>query len=82
MTSKATGQALLLTSLISFAYYTFWVLVTVPPTQPFIDEDHWLQAYFPERKWAILVPTAVGVVILSGTVTFLGLIVVRSSTKP
>jgi hypothetical protein len=56
MKSKANGQALLRTSLISFAYYTFWVLVTVPPTQTFIDEDYWLQAYyFPEGKWAILV---------------------------
>jgi hypothetical protein len=25
--------------------------------QPFLDADHWAQGYFPERAWAVAIPT-------------------------
>ena len=40
-----------------------------PHTQPFVDAAHPLQSLFPERRWAIVVPTVlfVGAVTVAGT---------------
>jgi len=29
---------------VAFFYYTFWVMI-----MPFVDDDHILQSYFPDR---------------------------------
>ena len=47
--------------------------------QPFVDADNALQQFFPERKWAILLPTVafVGAVTVAGTL--IGLVVCCSA---
>ena len=38
--------------------------------QPFLDESNPLQEFFPERKWALIVPGAVGVALLMAGTMF------------
>jgi hypothetical protein len=47
--------------------------------QPFVDAEHPLQALFPERKWAVLIPTVafIGAVTMAGTLV--GLLMIRSA---
>lgn len=40
---------------------------------PLIDKDEAIQAYFPHRKWAFIVPIYSGCVFLSLVLTFTGL---------
>ena len=36
--------------------------------QPFLEESNQIQEYFPERKWALIVPGAAGVgIFMAGT---------------
>ena len=58
--------------IISYLYFTAWVMVT-----PYVDEDHVFQTYFPERKWAFIVPVYVGCVFLSFVLTYIGLALVH-----
>eukprot|EP01104_Vermistella_antarctica_P006840 TRINITY_DN17541_c0_g1_i1.p1 TRINITY_DN17541_c0_g1~~TRINITY_DN17541_c0_g1_i1.p1 ORF type:complete len:104 (+),score=5.98 TRINITY_DN17541_c0_g1_i1:176-487(+) len=72
---RTLGYSLLFTSLSVYLYYAFWVLLT-----PFIDEDHFIQSYFPDRTWAILVPIAVVITLAAATSAFLGITMVYSRT--
>ena len=29
--------------------------------QPFLDADHWIQPLFPPREWALIIPSAAGI---------------------
>lgn len=51
-----------------YVYFTMWVMIT-----PLIDKDEAIQAYFPHRKWAFIVPIYSGCVFLSLVLTFTGL---------
>jgi hypothetical protein len=44
-----------------------------------VDAEHPLQALFPERKWAVLIPTVafIGAVTMAGTLV--GLLMIRSA---
>ena len=46
--------------------------------QPFIDSDHFLQEWFPEKIWAIAVPTIVGILFLSVILTFDALVMISA----
>jgi dolichol phosphate-mannose biosynthesis regulatory protein len=63
-------------ALAVFLYYTMWTVVT-----PFIDPSEPLQAFFPERRWAILLPAYlfVGVLVVAGT--FIGSVMIASGKK-
>jgi dolichyl-phosphate mannosyltransferase polypeptide 2 regulatory subunit len=55
-----------------------------PPSfllQPFVDADHPLQAYFPERKYAIMVPTIALVSVFAVAGTFIGMVMINSGKK-
>jgi len=64
------AQALFASAVAAYAYYSVWVLLT-----PFVDKDvPWFHSFFPDRWWAIAVPTATLVLGLTLVGTFLGLV--------
>ena len=76
MTDKVFGGSLLSLALVLAAYYTLWVLVT-----PFVDAAHPLQAWFPDRAWALALPALLflGVTTVAGTMV--GLVMLCSTRK-
>jgi dolichyl-phosphate mannosyltransferase polypeptide 2 regulatory subunit len=46
-----------------------------------VDADHPVQTYFPERKWAIMIPTTLFILVLAVTGTFVGLVMIKSGKK-
>jgi dolichyl-phosphate mannosyltransferase polypeptide 2 regulatory subunit len=55
--------------------------LTPPPSQPFVDDDHPLQNFFPPRVWAIRIPV---ILILLGSAvvgSFLSMVMIRSNRK-
>ena len=52
----------------SYLYFTIWVMIT-----PLIHQGESFHNYFPERKWAFIVPIYSGCVFLSLVLTFTGL---------
>mmetsp|Transcript_19353 Transcript_19353/g.49208 ORF Transcript_19353/g.49208 Transcript_19353/m.49208 type:complete len:83 (-) Transcript_19353:196-444(-) len=75
-TDRVVGVALLLFSVSLWFYYTFWVIIT-----PFIDPDHFIQAYFPPRLYAVLIPVVAGAILLTAITTFLGLVMIKAERK-
>ena len=64
------AQALFASAVAAYAYYSVWVLLT-----PFVDKEvAWFHSLFPDRWWAIAVPTALLVLGLTVAGTFAGLI--------
>lgn len=49
--------------------------------QPFVDADHAVQSYFPERRWAIAIPTFLFILVLAVAGTFIGLVMIKSGKK-
>lgn len=76
VTDRAFGASLLAAAAVIFTYYTFWVVVT-----PFVDADHAVQSYFPERRWAIAIPTFLFILVLAVAGTFIGLVMIKSGKK-
>lgn len=46
--------------------------------QPFVDADHFIHSCFPPRHYAILVPTALGVGLLTVIVSFIALVMINA----
>ena len=67
------GGALLVFALALFAYYTLWVIVT-----PFVAADHPVQALFPDRALALLIPAYLFVLVLTVAGTFIGFVMLRA----
>lgn len=62
-------------ALAAYLYYTVWVLLT-----PFVDKDvAWFHSLFPDRWWALAVPTALLVLGLTLVITFVGLVSLGTS---
>lgn len=59
-----------------YVYFTMWVMIT-----PLIDKDEAIQAYFPHRKWAFIVPIYSGCVFLSLALTFTGLALINEKNS-
>ena len=51
-----------------FAYYTIWLLVT-----PALDDDHWMQDYFPDRVYGMMPTSLLAYLILAYMFTFSGI---------
>ena len=49
--------------------------------QPFIDADHPLQQYFPERYWAIALPSYAFCVVTAAAGTFIGCVMIKSKKR-
>ena len=69
---RANGIALMIVSTLVFTFYTFWVIIL-----PFVDTDHPLHGYFPDRKVGLLIPFLIGVFILTITTSFIGIVMIR-----
>ncbi|KAH9076802.1 dolichyl-phosphate mannosyltransferase polypeptide 2, regulatory subunit [Aphanomyces euteiches] len=70
---QSSGAILLAVSVASYIYYALWVFVT-----PFVDKDHAVQSFFPERYYAMAIPSVLLVVFLTVCSTFIGLVMIRS----
>ena len=69
------AQALFASAVAAYAYYSVWVLLT-----PFVDKDvAWFHSLFPDRWWALAVPTALLVLGLTLVITFVGLVSLGTS---
>ena len=49
--------------------------------QPFVDEDHPLQSFFPPRVWAIRIPVILMVLFTTVVGSFLSVVMIRSNRK-
>ncbi|MES1910744.1 MAG: hypothetical protein MHM6MM_003279 [Cercozoa sp. M6MM] len=70
---RQLGALLLSITLLGMAYYTFWVLIL-----PFVDDDHFVQTFFPPVEWALRLPLAIFCAMLSFCVAFVGALMLRS----
>ncbi|XP_030853254.1 dolichol phosphate-mannose biosynthesis regulatory protein-like [Strongylocentrotus purpuratus] len=52
---QAVGMGLLSFAGMVFVYYTFWIIAL-----PFVEEDQVIHQLFPARKYAVIIPFAVG----------------------
>lgn len=59
-----------------FAYYTAWTFVV-----PFLDELHFLNAYFPPLEWAIRIPVVLLVLGSLAVGTFVGNVLLKNAAK-
>jgi dolichyl-phosphate mannosyltransferase polypeptide 2 regulatory subunit len=67
MNDRVIGLVLCTAATVAFAYYTVWALVT-----PFIDDDHPVLDWFPDRRYAVLLPAALGALLVACVCVFLG----------
>ena len=49
--------------------------------QPFVEDTHTLQAYFPARHWAIAIPATLLVVLVSVATAFIALVTIKKARK-
>ena len=54
------------------------LLLSLRTAQPFVDETHYLQAYFPDREYAIAVPLLAMVAAGTLVLAFIGQVMVKS----
>lgn len=73
---RAFGAGLLAFSVVFFAYYSVWVLLT-----PFAPDDHFINRFFLPRHFAILLPALAGVLLVSIVLIFVGYVMLNN-TKP
>jgi dolichyl-phosphate mannosyltransferase polypeptide 2 regulatory subunit len=73
------GLVALATVVSSYCYYLFWVIIL-----PFIPEDHGIQTYFPDSKYAFILPAFVILAIITSVMTYLGYVLINSEkySKP
>ena len=76
ITQKVIGMVSTIILCTCYVYFTMWVMVT-----PLIDKDEAIQAYFPSRKWAFIVPIYSGCVFLSLALTFTGLALINEKNS-
>jgi dolichyl-phosphate mannosyltransferase polypeptide 2 regulatory subunit len=67
MNDRVLGLVLCTAATVAFAYSTVWALVT-----PFIDDDHPVLDWFPDRRYAVLLPAALGALLVACVCVFLG----------
>ena len=70
------GTALASLAALVLVYYTLWLVVT-----PLFDDDLPVQAFFPPRYYAIVVPVAAGVVLFSTVTAFVGITMLKAKGK-
>ena len=58
---------------VFFAYYTVWILVT-----PLLDDDIWMQDYFPDRMYGIMPTSLLAYLILAYVFTFSGIALISA----
>ncbi|KAK3248339.1 hypothetical protein CYMTET_42190 [Cymbomonas tetramitiformis] len=73
MEDKLLGFLLLSASSTAFVYYTLWVIVT-----PFVEEEHYLQTWFPDRYYAIAIPAYLGLLLCVFVAGFIGHVMLKA----
>ena len=73
---RTTAILVLLSTWVFFAYYTVWILVT-----PTLDEDFWLQNYFPDRMYGIFPTSLLAYIILAYMFTFTGIALITDTNS-
>mmetsp|Transcript_19918 Transcript_19918/g.55386 ORF Transcript_19918/g.55386 Transcript_19918/m.55386 type:complete len:88 (-) Transcript_19918:159-422(-) len=83
MDEQTKGAVTLALSVTTFAYFTFWLLVTpLLQDNPFVSGDLPLLGLFPPREWAISAMTLLGIVVLSAATGLIGWEMVSSQMWP
>ena len=82
MVNKRTVAIIVLVATwVFFAYYTIWILVT-----PALDDNFWMQDYFPDRMYGIMPTSLLAYMILAYMFTFAGIALItdteHSSPQP
>ncbi|CAD6959046.1 unnamed protein product [Tilletia caries] len=67
LSDRLVGGVMLLIAAFVFTYYSIWALIT-----PFFPTDSPIQAYFPDRVWAVRGPALLLVAGLGGVGSFVG----------
>jgi dolichyl-phosphate mannosyltransferase polypeptide 2 regulatory subunit len=70
-TDRQLGLSLMILCTALFAYYTVWTIIT-----PFIDQGHTLLMYFPNRAYAIMIPTTLGITALTVVTAVLAIVMI------
>ena len=73
---RALGLLMAVIATTLYLYYTVWMLMT-----PFIDADHSLQDYFPDRMYGVMGPTLFGYLLISVCFTTMGIVLVNDSQE-
>ena len=73
---RAVGAALVGLSGSAWLYYTAWVLGS-----PFLPSGHPAQAFFPDRHWALLLPTYAIVLLCALVAAVLGKVMLSAGKK-
>ena len=73
MSDRLIGIGLMITTVLAYLYYTFWLLIT-----PFIDADQPVHKWFPHRQYALTVPLVLFVLMLTVVGSFLGIVMILS----
>ncbi|XP_045193277.2 dolichol phosphate-mannose biosynthesis regulatory protein-like [Mercenaria mercenaria] len=77
MTDQLFGACLLAATGLAFTYYTLLVVV-----MPFVDEDQdYIHALFPDRKFAVALPLLAGVIGLLAIGCFVSVVLLKSGSK-
>ena len=79
MVDKRTmATVILVVTWVSFGYYTIWILVT-----PALDDNFWMQDYFPDPMYGIMLTSLMAYIILAYIFTFAGIaLITESDEKP
>jgi dolichyl-phosphate mannosyltransferase polypeptide 2 regulatory subunit len=73
---KILGSIFMAISVLSFLYYTTWILIL-----PFVDIGHRLHAYFPDQYYAVSIPLTLLVLGITGITSLIALVLIKSAPK-
>ncbi|XP_013407641.1 dolichol phosphate-mannose biosynthesis regulatory protein [Lingula anatina] len=73
---QVVGVGIVGLSGIIFTYYTLWLVIL-----PFVDSDHVVQNFFPDRIYAVTIPVAAGVLLLVVLCAFIAVAKLKSKSK-
>jgi heme O synthase-like polyprenyltransferase len=76
MSDRAVGAALVLLSGGAWLYYSAWVLGV-----PFLPSAHPAHAFFPDRRWALLLPAYAIVLLCALVAAIVGKLMLSSRKK-
>ena len=71
---RAVATVVLVSTWVFFLYYTLWILVT-----PALDDNFWIQDYFPDRMYGIMPTSLLAYIVLAYMFTFSGIALVTDS---
>ncbi|KAK0546254.1 Dolichol phosphate-mannose biosynthesis regulatory protein [Tilletia horrida] len=76
LSDRLVGGAMLFVAAFVFSYYSLWALIT-----PFFPADSPIQAYFPDRVWAVRGPALLLILGLGAVGGFVGLVMQKEAAK-